>query len=258
MRVLVLKKSWLTRVLVVVCLTLVSFAYARAAIGDEGLAVYSNAKPKPKPVYRVDVGGERKIAISFDAAWGAERTAGILDILDQHSIKSTFFLVGFWIDKYPEKVKLIAERGHEIGNHSLTHPHFTEITDDKIKQEVSGTSDKIFALTGVRPTLFRPPYGDYNDRVIETLRGEGYTPIQWDVDSLDWKEKGVDNMVKQVTSRVQNGSIVLFHNNSRDILEALPIILTDLDEKGFTIVPISELLLAGDTYVDRQGIQRAR
>jgi polysaccharide deacetylase family sporulation protein PdaB len=209
------------------------------------------------PVYSVAT-DEKKIAISFDAAWGAEKTSEIMDILEQYDIKTTFFLVGFWVDAYPDKVAEIVQRGHEIGNHSTTHPKLSTLSAQQIRMEADTCADKIEQITGVRPTLFRPPYGDYNDTVVTTLRAMGYEVIQWSRDSLDWKSQGVDAMYRQVTEKIQNGDIVLFHNNSDDILQALPLIVQKLEKDGYEIVPVSQLLLQGQTYVDHAGVMRAK
>lgn len=209
------------------------------------------------PIYGVDTGDEKRIAISFDAAWGDEKTAEILDILDQYNIKSTFFLVGFWVDKYPEKVQLIAERGHEIGNHSTTHPKMSQLSREQIYQEIQITSQKIKDLTGQTPTDFRPPYGDYNNQLVETVRGMGMEAIQWSVDSLDWKSLGIQPMIDQVLNNVKPGSIVLFHNNSDYILDALPTILQQLIAQGYTIVPVRELVLPQPYAIKPDGTQYA-
>ena len=200
---------------------------------------------------------EKKIAISFDAAWGEEKTDEILQILKDRDIETTFFLVGYWVDKYPDRVRQIAEAGHEIGNHSNTHPHMSELSEAQIAQELNDLSDKVEALTGTRPTLFRPPYGDYDDEVVLTARKNGYEVIQWNVDSLDWKNLGVTPMVERVTKNLAPGAIVLFHNTSQYITEALPIILEAILEEGYEIVPVSELIVDGEYWIDHTGKQYA-
>ncbi len=212
------------------------------------------AAKKVLPVYSVER-EDKVISVTFDASWGGDKTMKILDLLDQYNAKATFFLVGIWVDKYPELVKAIAERGHEIGNHSDSHAHFTQITDSKIRQELDQCSDKIEALTGVRPTLFRPPYGDYNSKVITVVRDEGYEAVQWSIDSLDWKNRGVDDLVKRATTNVQPGDIILFHNDSEYIVEALPAILQHYQAQGFDMIPAKDILLSGDTTIDVQGKQ---
>ena len=212
------------------------------------------ATTKVLPVYSVER-EDKVISVTFDASWGGDKTMAILDLLDEYNAKATFFLVGIWVDKYPELVKEIAARGHEIGNHSDSHAHFTQISDSKIRQEMDSCSDKIEALTGVRPTLFRPPYGDYNSKVVTVVRDEGYECVQWSIDSLDWKNRGVEDLVKRATNNVQPGDIILFHNDSQYIVEALPAILKHYQEQGFDMIPAKDILLTGNTTIDVQGKQ---
>ncbi|MBQ3157403.1 MAG: polysaccharide deacetylase family protein [Clostridia bacterium] len=212
------------------------------------------ASQKVLPVYSVER-EDKVISVTFDASWGGDKTLKILDLLDQYNARATFFLVGIWVDKYPELVQEIARRGHEIGNHSDSHAHFTQIAESKIRQELDSCSDKIEALTGIRPTLFRPPYGDYNSKVITVVRDEGYEAVQWSIDSLDWKNRGVSDLVKRATTNVQPGDIILFHNDSEYIVEALPAILQFYQEQGFDMIPAKDILLSGDTTIDVQGKQ---
>ena len=213
------------------------------------------ARKRELPIYCVDR-ADQKIAISFDAAWGGDKTRKILDILDEYQVKTTFFLVDIWTQRFPELVKEIAARGHEIGNHSTSHPQLSKLSAEKIAQELKTMSDEAEALTGARPRLFRPPYGDYNNQVVLTARAEGYEVIQWSVDSLDWKNRGVQDLVNRATQKVRSGDIVLFHNDSQYIVEALPAILKSYQAQGLTVVPVSELLLSGETTIDTQGRQR--
>ncbi len=207
------------------------------------------------PIYCVDT-EEKKIAISFDAAWGDQYTEGILDILEKHNVKATFFLVGFWVDKYPDMVKKIHDKGHDVGNHSSTHPHMSKLSREQIAQELNTTGDKIQKITGTKSILFRPPFGDYNNRLIETAKENGYHAIQWDVDSLDWKELGAQQVVDRVTRNVKKGSIVLFHNNAKYVLEYLPLVIEKLQKEGYKIVPISQLIIKDHYYMDHTGMQK--
>ncbi len=212
------------------------------------------AKRKELPVYSVQR-EDKVLSISFDAAWGADKTIDILDILDAHQVKTTFFLVGNWAEKYPELVQEMVARGHEIGNHSQTHAHMNSLGEQGVKDELRMMSNNVETLTGTRPTLFRPPYGEYNDRVVTVARAEGYEVVQWSIDSLDWKDRGTADIVKQCTARVENGDIVLFHNDSVDIVNALPTVIKHYQGLGYRIIPISQLLLKGDTTIDVQGKQ---
>ncbi len=163
--------------------------------------------------------------------------------------------MGFWVDKYPNHVKEIYKRGHDVGNHSTNHPYMTKLSEEEMAKELNTTGNKIKELIKEKPILFRPPFGDYNDKVIKVCRNNGYYVIQWDVDSLDWKEMGVQAVVDRVVRNVKNGSIVLFHNNAKYVLEYLPIVIERLQKEGYEIVPISELIHRDNFYMDSTGRQ---
>lgn len=242
---------WLQRIALVACLAALSIVYSGMKISGD---ITTAAAKRELPVYNVDT-EEKVLSISFDAAWGSAHTEKILDILDAYDVRTTFFLVGFWAEKYPELVQEIVLRGHEIGNHSATHPHMSQLSEAQIREELRKTSDLVEHITGKPTTLFRPPYGEYNDAVVRISREEGYECVQWNVDSLDWKNRGADDMIRQCTKNTQPGDIVLFHNDSQYILDALPTILERYTEAGYRIIPISELLLEGETWIDHRGTQ---
>ena len=216
--------------------------------------VGASATERSLPIYSVERDG-KYVALSFDAAWDNEDTTELIDILTGRGVKATFFLVGEWVDKYPESVVELAEAGMEVMNHSDTHAHFAKLSRDEIAAEVNACSDKIEALTGTRPTLFRCPYGEYDDHVIDTVNALGVTAIQWDVDSLDWKDLSAAEITKRVTEGVRPGSIVLFHNAALHTPEALPGIIDALLAEGYEIVPVGELLLTGEYEIDHTGRQ---
>ncbi len=210
------------------------------------------------PIYAVET-KEKKAALSFDAAWGADYTPRLLEILARHGVKATFFLTGIWVEEYPEMVKKIAAAGHELGNHTTTHPHCASLSREELEKELSANEEMIRKLTGKRTRLFRPPYGEYNDAVVRTARDLGYEVIQWSVDSLDWQEIGPEAITDRVLGNIHPGAIVLFHNNARYTPEALPGIITALKKQGYELVPISELLLKGECYVEEHsGIQKRK
>ena len=182
------------------------------------------------PIYCVET-DKKQIAISFDAAWGNDDTQTLIDILKEYDVPATFFVVGSWVDKYPESVKALSDAGHQIQNHSNTHPHMPQLSKEQMKDEIVSCNEKIKEITGKTPTLLRPPYGDYDNALIETMNELKMATIQWDVDSLDWKENATpDSICKRVTSKVKNGSIVLFHNDADHTSEALPTILKCLKD----------------------------
>lgn len=253
MRVFVINRKLMTRMLMIVLLVAVSVAYT-AGTESGLLSVFMNNDRK-LPIYCVDT-PEKTIAISFDAAWGADYTDELLKILEEHNVKTTFFLVGIWVDKYPEMVKKISDAGHEIGNHSAKHPKMSTLSKEQIIAELNSTSKKIEDITGKPTVLLRPPFGDYNNRLIETSHELGYQVIQWDVDSLDYKDYGTEAIIDRVLKKVSNGSIVLFHNNATYTAKALPIILDNLQKQGYKIVPISELIIKDNYYIDHTGRQK--
>jgi polysaccharide deacetylase family sporulation protein PdaB len=210
------------------------------------------------PIYCVQT-DQKRIAISFDAAWGADRTDEILGILEEYDVKTTFFLVSFWVERYPEVAALITAAGHEIGNHSATHPHMNSLSAEQIRFELQSTHDLIKETTGQEANLFRPPFGEYNNLVLDTVASLGYHTIQWSIDSLDWKPTTAADITQRVTSKIAPGAIVLFHNNADHTPAALRPILDYCRQEGYEVVPISELLLKGDYYIDKSnGMMRPK
>ena len=216
------------------------------------------AGKKALPIYCIQT-DEKKISISFDAAWGADDTIKLLDILDKHNVKTTFFMTGGWVSTYPDMVKEIYNRGHDLGNHSENHKEMSKLGASEQKKEITLVDDKIKELTGYDCFLFRPPYGDYNSLLINTVYGCNHYPVQWDVDSLDWKDYGVDSIIKTVTRHkaLGNGSIILMHNGAKFTAEALDTVLTSLEEQGYEIVPISQLIIRENFHMDGTGRQIA-
>ncbi|NMA95604.1 MAG: polysaccharide deacetylase family protein [Clostridiales bacterium] len=253
MKIFYISKDKLYRITAVFLIALISIVYVQS-VESPGIMVFLTNK-RELPIYSVDT-DKKIIAISFDAAWGSERTDELLAILRERDIKATFFLVGIWIDKYPDKVRQIASEGHEIGNHSTSHPHMSKLSSEEIKKELEITQQKLIDLAGDRAVkLFRPPFGDYNDTLILTCRELGYYPIQWDVDSLDWKDLGAENIKRQVLSKAREGSIILFHNDAKYTPAALPEILDTLLNDGYEIVPISKLIYKSGYEIDHTGRQ---
>ena len=214
---------------------------------------------KELPIYCVEK-QQPQISISFDAAWGNEDTGKLLEILAKHKVRATFFMTGGWIEKYPDDVKAIAAAGHDLGNHSENHKQMSKLSAEECKEEIMKPHEKVKALTGKDMILFRPPYGDYNDTLIQTLRDCNYYPIQWDVDSLDWKDYDADTIIRRVTEskHLGNGSIILCHNGGKHTAEALDQLLTILKQKGYELVPISELIMKENYEINVEGRQIAK
>lgn len=237
-------------VVLIVSLAVCGFTVARA----EKEAV---SQTRLIPIYNVEK-SEKVMSLSFDAAWGNEDTEQLIEILGKYNIKATFFVVGEWVDKYPESVKALSDAGHEIMNHSDTHPDMIKLSAADMEKEITSCNEKIKAITGKSPTLFRAPYGSYSNQLIETLDGLGMYCIQWNIDSLDWKNPSVDQLVKNVTAKASNGSICLFHNAAVNTPAALPQIIETLIADGYTFVPISQLIMTENYYIDHTGCQREK
>ena len=213
-----------------------------------------SASKRQLPVYCVQR-DEKIVALSFDAAWGNEDTQQLIDTLNKYEINTTFFVVGDWVDRYPESVQALHENGNEIMNHSSDHAHFSQLTTEQIVSDLTACNEKIKAITGVEPSLFRCPYGEYDDHVINAVNSIGMTAVQWDVDSLDWKGLSAGEIKSRVLDKVQPGSIVLFHNAAENTPEALPGIIESLLADGYKIVPVSQILLDGEYIIDNSGRQ---
>ena len=247
-------------VLSVVLLLGITMAYSKKISKDEILTVWNNkVHNKELPIYCVDT-DKPKIALSFDAAWGNEDTQEILKILKEKKINVTFFMTGGWIDKYPEDVKDIYEAGNELGNHSQNHKQMSTLSEEECRKEIMQPHEAVKKLTGYDMKVFRPPYGDYNDNLIRTAKACGYSPIQWDVDSLDWKDYGVDSIISTVVNHTHlgNGSIMLCHNRAKYTAKALPELIDGLKEKGFEFVKMSELIYTEDYEMDVEGRQHKK
>ena len=237
---------------------LTAFAVLRGLILTAGssIRVSNSVNGRELPIYCVET-KEPKIALTFDAAWGNEDTQKILEVLKKHDVRVTFFMTGGWVENYPDDVKAILAAGHDLGNHSENHKNMSQLSDAKKKEELMKVHDKVRTLTGYEMFLFRPPYGDYDNAVVNVAKDCGYYTIQWDVDSLDWKDYGVDSIIKTVTEHkhIGNGSIILCHNGAKYTAQALDTLITKLKEKGYTFVPVSELIYRDGYHMNVEGRQ---
>lgn len=218
-------------------------------------SVFLGYTDRKVPIYSVNT-SEKKVALTFDAAWGADKTSKIVEILKNEQVGGTFFLVGFWSEKYKDKIKEIDEAGLDIGTHSNTHPKMSTLSESQIESELKISMDAITSVTNKPVKFFRPPYGDYNDQLIISADKLGLKTIQWSVDSLDWKGLTSEQILARVKSGVHNGAIILFHNNSDHILEALPEVIKFLKSEGYSMVKISDLVYESDYSIDNNGVQK--
>lgn len=208
------------------------------------------------PIYSVDT-EDKVVSITFDAAWGDEDLDDILEILANHNCRATFFVTGDWATRYPDAISRIWRSGHELGNHGANHKHMTQLSHEEMIEEIEGCHTIIKTMTGMDMQLFRAPYGDYNQGVILAARASDYYTIQWDVDSLDWKDYGVDSIIDKVcgNEHLDNGSIILLHNGSTYTRDALDGLLTGLEQQGYSFVPVSDLIYTENYSVDHAGRQ---
>lgn len=245
-------------VMSVILLASIAIAYGGKLTGTDAVTSVINNRISNKelPIYCVDT-PEKKVALSFDAAWGNEDTQKILDILKRNDVHVTFFMTGGWVESYPDDVKSIAKAGHELGNHSENHKQMSKLSASECKDEIMKVHEKVKALTGTDMQVFRPPYGDYNDNLINVVKECGYNAIQWDVDSLDWKDYGTDSILNTVLNHkhLGNGSIILCHNGAKYTAQALEQLIKGLKEKGFTLVTMSELIYKDNYEMDVEGRQ---
>ncbi len=230
----------------------VSLVLITAILGTIGVFAGSDRRI---PIYSVEK-DKKQISISFDAAWGADDTDELISILGEYNVKATFFVVGAWVDKYPNEVKKLSEAGHRVENHSNSHPYMTKISNEDKLKEYNSCNEKIKEITGRKPTLFRPPYGDYDNAVIETAESIGMHTIQWSVDSLDWQQNATaESIIKNCTKKTKAGDIILMHNDAEYTPDALPTILKTLIDDGFEFVLIEDLILKDNYVIDHTGKQ---
>lgn len=245
-----LDRKVIKKMIIAICMLMISMA---VSVFFKSKGVFLNQERK-LPIYSVGT-EEKKVSITFDVNWGENNTTEILDILDKYNVKATFFLIGNWIDDFPEEVKEIHKRGHEIGNHSNSHPDMSKISKEKIINELSVTDTKTIKTIGESTKLFRFPSGAYNNLSVETVNALGYHCIQWDVDSIDWRAEGEEKEYNRVMKNIKPGSILLFHTDGKYTPKTLPRIIEDLKAKGYEFVKVGDLIYKNNYYIDHQGRQ---
>ncbi len=200
-----------------------------------------------------------KVAISFDCAYGSYNVDFVLDTLDKYDAKATFFMTGFFVREHPDAVRKIAERGHEIGNHSNNHPHLNKKGAEDVYKEIMICNREIVEATGgVQPTLFRPPYGEINNTAYAVVRSCGLDVIRWSADAFDYDfEYPIEKSIRCATENVGAGDIVIFHTSATHIKKTLDACLQNYVDKGLKIVNISDLLIDGPSIITPEGRQIA-
>ena len=217
-------------------------------------SVPTSSQGKIIPIYSVSR-DDGKIAITFDCAWGSDDIDSIIETLQKHNCKASFFVLGSWAEKNPDAIKKLVASGQEIGNHSYNHTHYTTLNIGEILSDIQKANDTITKAGAPSPTLLRAPSGDYNNDVINASKEAGMEYIQWSVDSLDWKNLNCEEMMERIIPKTQSGDILLFHNDTAHTAESLDRILTELEKKGFSFLKVSELIYKDNYAIDHTGRQ---
>ncbi len=227
-----------------------------AAVLPGSVAVTSSVNGKLLPISSVET-DKKEVALSFEAVYGNGDISSILKTLKKHNIQATFFLSGGWVENYPDDVKTILSAGHDLGSIGESHKHMPQLTAEECLEEIEQAHTKVQELTGYEMFLFRPPYGDYDNRVISSAAKCGYYSVCWDVDSLDWKDYGVDAILNNVlkSGDLKNGSIIRCHNGAKYTAQALERLITGLEEQGYEIVPVSRLIYRERYHLNGEGRQ---
>ena len=249
MKIVCIKAKHITTI---ISLALVIVLLMIATTASKSTSVYFGYAERKVPIYSVQT-EQKKVAITFDAAWGSDKTSKIVEICKENGIEATFFLVGFWVEKNADKVKEIDAAGFDIGTHSNSHPKMSTLSAKAVMQELSTSCDLISNITGKQVKFFRPPFGDYNNQLLEIASSMNLMTIQWDTDTLDWKGLSAEQILTRVKASVTNGSIILCHNNSDHILEALPLMINYLKEQGYQMVKLSDLVYDSDYTINNNG-----
>lgn len=218
------------------------------------LAIETSSSSRELPIYSVER-PDNKIAVTFDCAWGAEDVDAIIAALAEHNCRATFFVLGTWAEKYPDAIKRLSEAGHEIANHSYNHTYYTQLSPEEMEADMKKCDEAIEQILGHATDLFRAPAGDYNNSVVSTVQRSGRYYIQWDADSLDYRDLSAAEMEERIMSKAGSGSIILFHTGTNNTAGAFPGILTRLENEGYSFCTVGELIYRDSYTIDHTGRQ---
>ncbi len=231
------------------------FVIAFTVTNNVSNTIVTSSNSKELPIYNVQT-NENKIALTMNCAWNADDIDSILETLAKNDVKITFFVVGDWADKYPEALKKMSDAGHEIANHSDTHPHVNNLSIEENIKQIESCSKKIEAITGKKTTLYRAPYGEYNNTVIRASKTAGHTAIQWNLDTLDYTGLTGEQMWSRINGKLKNGSIILMHNGTENTANSLEMLLNNIKKSGYNIVTVSDLIYKDGYVIDNNGTQK--
>lgn len=252
MHIIIIKRKFIKKILIGIAILLLSIITI-LIIGKNVKSTFMFQK-KIIPIYSVAT-KNRSVAITFDTSWGVDNTKKILDVLKKEGVKATFFLIGKWVDEYPEDTKLIVSMGHEIGNHSDNHEDFTKLSKDQIIREIDSADAKIMGVTGIKTSLFRFPEGTYNSNSVKIVEATNHKCIQWDADSIDWRNQGYKIEYNRVIKNLKNGSIILFHNSGKYTPQTLDMVINKLKSEGYSFLKVSDLIYKDNYVIDENGRQ---
>lgn len=231
-KIIVLNKKKLLLLLVLVLL-IIAFLVSLKRISINTMNYYD-------PIYS-GAADDKEVAFACNVVWGNEYLPEILRILKENDIRITFFIGGYWAEKYPEELKTLYSAGHELGNHGQNHKKQSQLNIEQNKQEILKAEEAIKSVTGVKTLLFAPPYGDVNDTVANSAEALGYKVIMWSIDTIDWNTKDYKKILERVEKKQHNGAIILMHPTEVTV-KALPDMIKSLKAKGYEIVEVSEVL----------------
>ena len=251
---LVFNKDKIMAVVVACSTVFVLFLMTSLFAKAPNTTVQTSTQSKQLPVYSVET-KEPNVSLTINCAWNADDIDKILETLEAQETKVTFFMVGDWIEKNEEVAKKIHEAGHELANHSYNHPHVNNLSYDKNVEQIKKCSELIQNITGKPSTLYRGPYGEYNDTVINAAKDTNHMTIQWSIDTLDYKALTGEQMWERIEPKLENGSIILMHNGTENTANSLEFIITNIKNKGYNIVPVSELIYKENYTIDNNGMQ---
>lgn len=251
---LVMNKEKIYAYLVSIVTVVVLFCIATTLNSNQESIATASGNQKLLPIYRVKT-DEKKVAFTMNCAWNADDIDSILKTLEENDVKITFFMVGDWIEKYPEAVQKIYQAGHEVASHSDTHPHVNNLSYEKNIEEIEKSNDKIEKIIGSRTQIYRAPYGEYNNTVIQAAQDKGYYTIQWSLDTLDYTGLTGEQMWQRLESKIKEGDIILMHNGTKHTADSLDMLIKNTKQKGLEIVKISDLIYKENAGIDANGEQ---
>lgn len=225
-------------------------------VGEKIVTASTSVNGREIPICSVET-KEQKVVLSLEWSGDSQSLSQLLEILERTGAKAVFFITGEWVDKYPEEAVRILEAGQELGNGGNTHRKLTELSEKDCRREVMKLHTRVKKMTGYEMKVFRPPYGRYNDEALQAVYACGYYPVCWSIDSMDWKNYGVQDLVKRVSEseQLKNGAIINCKGNEQYLEAGLEEMIEAVQKQGYTFVTLSELIYPENYYMEMDGRQ---